>query len=148
VRIFATVPFVARHFAPNPALTRALVVPGQDAAHPWFVTVGINSLCLISGGVGTCNSEAHALAGNLWLQLIKPFGNSPDSPLPPAGTPTPSTIVGLAPEGTVGVMATTKAGETPAAALANGMFSITATDITGLQFQRRPIAVPIKTPSR
>jgi hypothetical protein len=132
--VIADYPEIRARYALNPALTRSLPVPGSISSSRWYVVPGRGALCLLHGAF-TCQSDAGVRAGRLWLEAVKPVGLAP---VPPPGSPVPSTIVGVAPEGIVGVSAVTLSGDTPSGSVAHGLFAIRGTDITGLQLLRGP----------
>jgi hypothetical protein len=127
----------------NPALARLAVAPDSDAAHPWYVVPGATGLCLIAKTGYTCQTDAGAAAGKLWLQLIPPYGNDPSSPLPPPEVGIQSRVVGVTPRGVTGITAATKSGAVVTGLVAGGMYAISGLDMTTLQLVRSPLGVPV-----
>jgi hypothetical protein len=130
--------------APNPELARALTAPGSAQPHDWYLIPGRRWLCLFTKtGVGGCVTDAEASAGQSWLQLIKPVGHDPRSPLPPVGTPVTSTIYGVRPPGITSVTATTSSGSVVAGALSPFMYSIQGVGLQTLHFAGPTLDVPL-----
>jgi hypothetical protein len=120
-----------------------VLAPDGTSRQKWYIIPARKGVCLLRLGAAGCVPFDAALRGRLLLQLIKPYGNSPDSPLPPAGVPMSSRVVGVAPLGTTGVTASTKSGQTIIGSLRGGMFAISGADMTGISLTRDPLAVPV-----
>jgi hypothetical protein len=129
-------------FGINPALARVAGAPDRQADR-WYVVPSATGLCLITGLGGTCQTDAAAARGKLWVQLIPPYGHDPASPLPPAGVSIESRVVGVVPLGTTGVTATTKSGETVTGVIAGGLFAVSGSNLAALQFVRASLVAPV-----
>jgi hypothetical protein len=138
----AVSPGFGARFGINPALARVAVAPDRHADR-WYVVPSATGLCLVSGYGGTCQTDAAAARGKLWVQAIPSYGHDPASPLPPAGISIESRVVGVVSLGTTAVTASTKSGETVTGAIAGGLFAISGSDITALQLVRAPLVVPV-----
>lgn len=127
----------------NPREARAVLAPDGSAHQMWYILPARGGMCLLRLGAAVCGPAKGALLGSLFLQAIQPYGNSPESPLPPQGAPVTSRIVGIAPRGTTGVTATTKSGQTIAGVVRRGMYAVSGADITSVVLTRDPLVVPV-----
>jgi hypothetical protein len=143
IREFGKRPGMGLRWGANSKETRTVLAPDGTSRQKWYIIPARRGMCLLRMGAAGCVPFDAALQGRLYLQLIKPYGNSPESPLPPAGVPMPSRVVGVAPLGTTGVTASTKSGQTITGALRDGMFAISGADMTGVLLSRDPLAVPV-----
>jgi len=143
----ATSPFGAR-LGINAALTRVVAVPG--IADPWYLLPGRTGICFRNATSGGCMPTSQALAGNLFVQGIKPApGSSPaNSPLPrDHGLPETSTVTGIAPSGFDEVTATTKSGAPIVTRIgADGTYRLSGVDILSLKLTKRPLEITLRRP--
>ncbi|WP_324903935.1 hypothetical protein [Baekduia sp.] len=143
IREFGKRPGMGLWLGANSREARTVLAPDGTNHQKWYIIPARGKICLLRLGAAGCVSFAAALEGRLYLQFIKPYGNSPESPLPPAGVPMPSRVVGVAPRGITGVTASTRSGQTITGAVRDGMFAISGADMTGIVLTRDPLAVPV-----
>ena len=125
-------------YAANAKLARAVTPPGRS--RPWYVIPAAGAVCLFTDeNGGTCVSDRDVRAGKLWVAMIEPVGASG---VPPAGQPVPAQVIGVAPDGVTGVAATAS-GVAVAGAVKNGLFSVSASDVTSVRLLRAPIDIAI-----
>jgi hypothetical protein len=131
---FAQRPAVAERFAPNAALARAVVPAGGDPAQPWFLLPGDGSLCLSAGAIGSCASEADALAGRL-------MAFKTDLAIDAGGTETwegagQVRILGVAADDVELVRAVDEDGETIQTTVADNVYALEGTRLVRLELVR------------
>jgi hypothetical protein len=143
IREFGKRAGIGLRWGANSREARTVLAPDGTNHQKWYIIPARKGICLLRLGAAGCAPFAAALQGQLSLQFIKPYGNSPESPLPPAGVPMPSRVVGIAPLGATGVTASTKSGQTITGTLRNGMFAISGTDMTRISLTRDPLTIPV-----
>jgi hypothetical protein len=130
-------------FAPNASLARAIKLPplaGGIGATTWYVMPARGGVCLFGGRVGSCIPDALARKGLLWLQTIAPVGLQP---VPPAGQPVPSTIVGVAPDGVTGVVAKQQSGQEVVGVVSKGLFVVSGVDVSTVALKIDVVLPPL-----
>jgi hypothetical protein len=92
-----------------------------------------------------CSPDNRAKVGGMWLQLVRPVGRDPRTPVP-EGHPLRSTVVGLVPAGVDGVTAVQRDGRRVKARLANGLYTVNTVDIRRLRLHRSELVVRVPRP--
>jgi hypothetical protein len=142
LRSFARTRAEIGDFAPSLPLARRVTipaVPGSIAPQTWYVLPARGGMCLFGGRAGSCVPDALARLGKLYLQLIQPSGTSP---IPPAGLPVPSTVVGVVPTGVTKVTADLSDGTQAVGTVGSGLYTVVASDVIKQILFEIPFAMP------
>ena len=130
VTALAADPDIAAIYAPDADAARE-VHPNGDPTTTWYVVPGADSLCMVVGQSGICQSMANALAGKLFIARVRvpPIGQPPS---PQDGV---ASIVGLAPDFVTSVAATSPTG-TLAQSVSSNAYELDGVRLANLTLNR------------